>query len=194
MSALLSRFLLVLVLLLTACAPAEPITVGPDSDRRAARARLAQAAASGPVRLDLNTAPTTAEVALTPEEIALAAARGVRGLPVAFSTDRGTPTSPRLVLLFDPATRPNPAMICSADVLPPATPSGSPHHLHAVFCADDLPLADARAVAEVPDPAALGRTIWRTTARLFPDDYEESYGFNLFGSRIRLGLSGTFGF
>jgi hypothetical protein len=36
------------------------------------------------------------------------------------------------------------------------------------------------------------RLVWRATARLFPDDYADSYGFDLFG--LRVGLGGSFGF
>ena len=38
------------------------------------------------------------------------------------------------------------------------------------------------------------RLIWRMTGRLVPDDYQQTYGLNVFGGNFGVGLGGTFGF
>lgn len=179
------------LLLAAACAP-DPIALGAGADPRLARSRLAERAAAGPVRLDINATPAMAGGTLTPSEIGEAAARGIRGLPVRFTSEPTAPATSRLVLLFDPVAPASPARICAADLLPPAAPAPDRQRLQAVFCDNGLPLADVTATA--PGGAAPERLIWRTTARLFPDDYADTYGLNLFGSRVRVGVDGTFGF
>jgi hypothetical protein len=176
-------------LALAACAAQGGIELGEGANPRAARARLAEAAATGPVRLALNAPPATTDGALGAEQAAKAAAEGVRGLKVRFSRTAPGPT--RLVLLFDPPTRIGPAAICAADRLPAAAPRGGVR-LHAVFCDGPEPIADAVGESDDRSTAAVSRLIWRTTARLFPDDYADTYGFNLFG--LRVGLGASFGF
>ena len=60
----------------------------------------------------------------------------------------------------------------------------------AVYCQGEQPIAEVRGTVETGGDA-LERSLWVATGRLFPDDYESSYGFNLFGNRISLG--GWFG-
>jgi hypothetical protein len=62
----------------------------------------------------------------------------------------------------------------------------------AAFCDGGRHVADATGEAAGSGPAEARRLVWRTTGRLFPDDYADTYGFNLFG--LRVGLSGAFGF
>jgi hypothetical protein len=166
---------LLAVLAVSACA-APTVRLGPDADPRAARRLLEEAAATGPVRLEVNGPPRAADGALTVPEIAEQAARGVRGLAVRFADVPGTAAgSARLLLLFDP---------------PPA--AEGPLRLQAVFCAGGAALADATATTEGRTRADAERLIWRTTGRLFPDDYPDTYGFDLFGRRA--GVGGTSGY
>lgn len=174
---------------LAACAAQGGIELGGAASPRAARARLAEVAGAGPVPLAVNVLPATTDGALGAEQAAGAAADGVRGLRVRFSpTALG---SARLVLLFDPPAGIGPAAVCAADDLPAAAPRGGVR-LHAVFCDGPEPIADAAGESRDRSTAAVSRLIWRTAARLFPDDYADSYGFNLFG--LRVGLGASFGF
>jgi hypothetical protein len=174
---------------LAACAAQGGIELGEAANPRAARARLAEAAGTGPVPLTFNALPATTDGGLSAEQAAEAAADGVRGLKVRFSPTAPGPT--RLVLLFDPPTGIGPAAICAADALPAAAPRGGAR-LHAVFCDGAAPIADAAGESRNRSTAAVSRLIWRTAARLFPDDYADTYGFNLFG--LRVGLGASFGF
>ena len=64
------------------------------------------------------------------------------------------------------------------------------------ICADEALSSsddDATAAAEGRTRADAERLVWRTTGGLFPDDYPETYGFDLFGRRVGVGAGGTFG-
>jgi hypothetical protein len=177
---------------LAACAAA-PARLGPDADPRAARRLLEEAASAGPVRLEANGPPRVGDGALTVPEIAEQAARGVRGLDVRFAEQAQSTGPARLLLLFDPPPGGlQPRLACGADALPPPVPEG-PLQLQAVFCEGGAAVADATATAEGRTRADAERLIWRTAGRLFPDDYAETYGFDLFGRRVGVGAGGTFG-
>ncbi|HEX6012328.1 MAG TPA: hypothetical protein VFY87_11110 [Geminicoccaceae bacterium] len=182
-----------LVLGLVACTAA-PARLGPDADPRAARRLLEEAASAGPVRLELNRPPSTSDGAMTVAQVAEQAARGVRGLEARFAEQAESTDLARLLLLFDPPPGGlQPRLACGAEALPPPVPEG-PLRLQAVFCDGGAAVADATAVAEGRTRADAERLIWRTTGRLFPDDYPETYGFDLFGRRVGVGVGGTFGY
>jgi hypothetical protein len=182
-----------LVALGLAACTAPPARLGPEADPRAARQLLEEAAGAGPVRLELNRPPNLSGRAMAVPEIAEQAARGVRGLDVRFA-EQAAPADPaRLLLLFDPPPGGlQPRQACRADALPPPAPEGR-LRLQAVFCEGGAAVADATAAAEGRTRADAERLIWRTTGRLFPDSYPESYGFDLFGRRAGIGAGGTFG-
>lgn len=179
------RSVLAVVLLLAGCAAVEPAIVGPfPGDAAAARARLVEARQAGEIRLEVRGAPA----GLPPSRVAALAATGISGLDVRFAPDAG-PAEPRLVLQFGAG---DPDQLCAS---PPAPgPTRLPLRLAAAFCDGGQALAALAATAASAEPAAAERLVWRTTDRLFPDDYEERYGLRLFGDRIRLGLGGSFGF
>jgi hypothetical protein len=183
-----------LVLAVAACA-APPVRLGPDADPQAARRLLEEAAAAGPVRLEVNRPPRTADGGtLTVPEIAEQAARGLRGLDARFAEPPAAAGPARLLLLFDPPPGGlQPRLACGADALPTPAPVG-PLRLQAVFCEGGAAIADATAAAEGRTRADARRLVWRTTGRLFPDDYPETYGFDLFGRRVGVGVGGTFGY
>lgn len=186
-------FLRVLPVLALAACSTPDVALGPDSDPGLARNQLREAAAQGPVRLEVNGLPATTGGALSAEAVARAAAQGVVGIPVTFAEDPALPVAPRLVLLFDPGPNPvDPDFACSRQALPAVVPSSGPLELQAVFCSAPLAVASAKAASEERTPAAAERLIWRTTRTLFPDDYDETYGFNLFGWRVRPGASASF--
>lgn len=168
-------------LLLTAlggCSQA-PVTLGPDSDPRVARELLVGAARSGLVRFEVNKLPGGADGTLTIDEVAAEAARGIQGLNVRF--EPSLPPSPgpglgaRLLLLFDPPPEILVRTACIA-ANPPAPVAQSPAKLQALFCDGGTFIADATTAAEGDSVAQTRRMIWRTTAQLFPDDYQNTYG------------------
>jgi hypothetical protein len=177
---------------LVGCAAPTPVRPGPEADTGAARALLAEAAAAGPVRLEANALPATRGGALTERGVESAAARGVRGLDVRFAQPPEASGPARLLLLFDPPPGPRPTQACNAAELPAPLPTGLPLRLRAVFCNGGGYVADAEATASGRTRGEVERLIWRTTGALFPDDYPDSYGVDLFGHRV--GFSGSFGF
>jgi hypothetical protein len=172
-------------LLVAGCAAVEPEIAGPfPADAAAARERLVAARAAGEVRLEVRDAPPT----LPPARVAALAATGISALSVTFAVDGGPP-QPRLVLQFGEA---DPYELCTG---PPAVEPGPPPlRLAAAFCDGETTLAALAATAAGPDQGAVDRLVWRTTDRLFPDDYESRYGLHLFGERMRFGLDGSYGF
>jgi hypothetical protein len=187
-------FGLLVVLAVAACA-APTVRLGSDADPRAARRLLQEAAAKGAVRLEVNGPPRAADGTLNVPEIAEQAARGVQGLAVRFvDVPDAAAGSAWLILVFDPPPGGlRPRLACGADALPPPAPEG-PLRLQAVFCESGAAVADATAATDGRTRADAERLIWRTTGRLFPDDYPETYGFDLFGRRAGIGLGGTFGY
>lgn len=177
---------------LVGCAVPAPARPGPDADTGAARALLVEAADAGPVRLEVNALPATGGGAPARQDVEAAAARGIKGLGVRFAQPPEASGSARLLLLFDPPPGTRPTQACNAAELPAPAPTGVPVRLHAVFCDGGGYVADAEATTSGRTRAEVERLIWRTTRALFPDDYEDSYGFDLFGNRV--GLRGAFGF
>lgn len=176
-------------LVLFACAAVEPDLLGPfPADAAAARGRLVEAHRAGPVRIEVYNAPR----GLPPARVASLAAMGVSGLSVRFAVE-DAPPQPRLVLRFGGGEAD--ALCTAPEVEPePGTEVGAPLRLVAAFCDGRTAIAALTGIAAGPDAAAVERLVWRTTDRLFPDDYEDRYGLRLFGDRIRIGLSGEFGF
>ncbi|MEK0086081.1 hypothetical protein [Benzoatithermus flavus] len=182
---------ILLLLGLAGCASRSPVELGRDADPRAARARLAEAARQGPVRLEVNGLPRTTDGSLAVTDVLKQAARGITGLEVRFAPPTEAVGTARLVLLFDPPQVAGAARVCSASTLPEPRPGAEPLRLRAVFCDGGAYLADATGTTTDRSKAGVERLIWRTTGRLFPDDYQESYGFHLLGNRI--GFSGRLG-
>ena len=106
----------------------------------------------------------------------------MRGLAVRFEPDPAA-RGPRLALWFAPPPGATAAAACRPGPMPGAPGVG----LLAVYCDAAGPIAEVASVAPAGDPDAAARLIWRSTALLFPDDYADSYGLDLFGWRVRLG-------
>lgn len=170
---------------------ASPVRLGPAADPGRTRSLLAEAAAAGPVRLELNALPATEGGTLDRRAIAAAAARGARGLAVRFAEPPAATGPARLLLVFDPPQGLSASAVCNAPALPAPARAGGPTRLLAVFCDGGGYVADATAEATGRSPEEIERLVWRTTARLFPDDYAETYGFDLFGNRV--GIRGSLG-
>lgn len=166
---------------LVACAREPPVEVIAGGSPAEARRQLAQVAARGPVPIRVVYAlerPTVPEVAAL-------AARGVSGLAVRFAADADQ-AGGRLVVALDGLA--TPGSICADPPPGPAEP-GAP--LLAAWCDGELVVARVQGPGG-RDPVLRERSVWRATARLFPDDYADTYGWNLFGLRITIG--GSFGF
>ncbi|HET6469371.1 MAG TPA: hypothetical protein VFG43_13440 [Geminicoccaceae bacterium] len=177
---------------LVACAAEPALRTTPESSYAAARRLLVERAAAGPVQVEIERPPAALGAAgPARQEIARLAAEGVRGLRPTL-TPEPVP-GPTLVLAFDTSPVVSGTAVCAGE-RPPLVPAPPGEvRLRAVFCDGGLPVAETLGVAEA-SPAAVERLIWRSTALLFPDDYPERYGFNLFGDRLRFGLGGSFGF
>ena len=107
----------VVLVALTGCA-AQPVKLGPDSDPKVARELLADAARAGPVRLEVNGLPSTADTPTTAAHLGEQAARGIRGLNVHFDPTPAATGSARLVLVFDPPANLRPRAVCAASAPP----------------------------------------------------------------------------
>ena len=169
--------------LLAGCAREPPVVVEPGSDPAEARRQLAAAAPAGPVPFVLwrvEDRPSEAEAAAL-------AARGVSGLAVRFAPGPPSSGGRRLVVALDGLEEP--AAICAGAARSASDPTA--RAVLAAWCDGDRPVARVRLPAAV-DRVERERALWRATARLFPDDYAETYGWNLFGLRVTIG--GSFGF
>jgi len=159
----------------------EPVpSLEPQSDPAEARRQLAAVAAAGRVPvvvLRVEERPSEAEAAAL-------AARGLRGLDVRFAPVPPTATGRRLVLALDGLAEPE--RICTGADRPDPGPIDRP--LLAAWCDGERPVARLR-LAGLRDRVERERAVWRAVDRLFPDDYPETYGWNLFGLRVTIGAS-----
>lgn len=164
-----------LALVLAGCAGTPRAQLEPGSNVREARSLLAAAASAGPVLVTW-----TGEPPLSPPDLLAAVERGVTGMAV-----RATSTGEaqrRFVFRFAPAAGP----ICGGEGFrPPATGD-----VQAAFCDGERTVSVA-SVGRGRDSDAT-RLIWQLTGRLVPDDYTDTYGFDLFGNRITFGAGVSF--
>ncbi len=178
-------FLFPLFLLLAGCLlPPQPVDV--VGDPSTARALLVARLREGPVPTVIRGGLET----LPPERLAEAAAAAVPALEPDFRPRSQPPAEDAyLLIVLHGGEAPLPRQLCR-DANRLSTEFAE--RVAAAWC------EKARTVAavELPtgDPGARGveRAVWRAMAALFPDDYADTYGFDLFGQRITIG--GTFGF
>ncbi len=179
------RALAPLLLLLAGCvaAPGPVATVGEPST---ARALLMARAEAGPVPLVIHGTLRN----LSAEEMATAAAKGVRAIDVRLRPrPEPPPEGPYLLLVLREAGRPLPREACRQG----ETLAGEvAEAVVAAWCEEDRTVAAVEVPSGEPAAAAVERAVWRAMAALFPDDYADTYGLDLFGQRITIG--GTFGF
>lgn len=173
-------------LVLASCAGEPQIQRLPGAADVSARGLLAEAAKAGPVPALILGAPAT----LPPARVAGLAASGISGLDVRFAPIAAPTAGPHLVLLFDPPPALTGREACLATASDGAT--GERPRLAAVFCRGGEPVAEVEGSAAGPGTRAVERLVWQSAARLFPDDYADTYGLNLFGWRLTFG--GAFGF
>ena len=169
----------VVLVVLSGCA-AQPVRLGPDSDPKVARELLADAARAGPVRLEVNGLPSTADAPTTAAHLGEQAARGIRGLNVHFDPTAAATGSARLVLVFDPPTNLRPRAVCAASAPLLPQESSPPARVQAIFCDGGTFIADSTTTAAGATLADIDRIVWRVAGTLFPDDYPQSYGIRSF--------------
>lgn len=166
---------LVLFILLPLAACAATVTGSPLGDRYAARRALTALADEGSVPL------VTLGISVDPQ----IAADAVPALDVAFKPVT-TGTGGSRVVLWKGAPIDGTA---DAACAPGAEEPGPPDRLLGVFCEGGLAVAQASVDLGTDEPDDATR---RVIAYLFPDDYPETHGLELFGIKLRLG--GTVGF
>ncbi len=178
-------FLPLLFLLLAGCLlPPQPVdSIG---DPSTARALLVARAAEGPVPMVLRGELESLPI----RRIAETAAGAVRGLAVRFDPAATTPKEGAYLLLVLHGGRgPLPRGLCrEADRLP----VDFAERVAAAWCEGERTVAAVDLPTAEPVGAAVERAIRRAVTALFPDDYADTYGFDLFGRRITIG--GSFGF
>ncbi len=174
----------VLLVLLVGCTGPQP-PVAREGDAGEARALLMARAGEGPVPLVILGAPE----GLSRSWIARQAARGVRGLDLRFEPVSQVPSRGSFVVLaWLPEPHVEPRRLCRLRV----PGSGAAVYLHAAFCEGERPIAALSLELSGSSREATRRRIWRAMQLLFPDDYADRYGLDLFGLRLTVG--GTFGF
>ncbi len=181
-----SRGLLpLLFLLLAGCLP-PPQPVDSIGDPATARALLVARAAEGSVPMVLRGELE----ALPARRIAETAARAVRAVEVRFAAVTAIPAEGSyLLLVLHGGREPLPRRLCrEADRLPVDVAE----RVAAAWCEGERTVAAVDPAIAEPTAAAVERAIRRAMAALFPDDYADIYGFELFGMRITIG--GSFGF
>jgi hypothetical protein len=160
-------------------------------------ARRALAAAARPVLLVLTGNPFDMDEARLNALVSSEMAAGVTGMSTEFTTSpaRAAAPDPRLVLILDPMTEPAPAALCAAPAAAPTAPASDRLRIVGAFCQGDQPLGTAREEGAVTGPTdqRFRRLLWRTAGQLFPDEYEQTYGFGILPRSFDFGLGGSFG-
>ncbi len=174
-----------LFLLLAGCVTSPP-PVASRGEPSTARALLVARAERGPVPMVLEGRPAN----LSAERLAEAAAKGVRAVDVVFVPQPAPPEKGAyLLLVLHGREGELPAGLCRN---PRALATGFAERIAAAWCEDGRTVAAVDVPAEEPTAPAVERALWRAMAALFPDNYADTYGLDLFG--LRVGIRGTFGF
>lgn len=180
----------------TACQTAGDLEQPVDSNPRAARQALARLAADGSavpviIRGDLAGLATAERNRL----VTSALGDGVRGMDVRFEVlAAGRAPDERLVVELNPV-RPGVGVgPCSADVPLLREPPPGTERILAAFCRGDEPLAMAAGTVTEAGERSRRRLLWRIAQTLFPDDYEDTYGFDVLPDWLGIGVGGSFGF
>jgi len=120
-----------------------------------------------------------------------AMAAGVTGASVDFTTDpsQAAAPEPRLVVVLNPAGDPPGSAACSNPTLLQTLPAADELRVLAAFCdgADPLGSVEAHDAVSGPTDRRFERLLWRTASALFPDDYEQTYGFGLLPNQFDFG-------
>ena len=166
----------------------------PDAQNQARRALVA---AEEPVLLVLEGNPFEMDQARLNGLISHEMAAGVSGMRTSFPTSPAPAAAPEphLVVILNPQSEPAPATACAAPGSVATVGASEPLRIVAVFCRDDQVLGATRSEAAVGGPTdqRFRRLLWRTAYQVFPDDYEDTYGFGILPRSLDFGLGGSFG-
>ncbi|MEZ5834334.1 MAG: hypothetical protein R3D03_01185 [Geminicoccaceae bacterium] len=170
-------FSLMVAVLVAGCSSTPAPAVVDGSDTIEARRLLTEAANSGPVTLIVLDEPG----GMSLDHIADAIESGIRGVTVRLlpvTNDAGDEWADAVYVAYIAGTGGGPACGRSAGA------HGRGFRL--ALCHGERSVA---VVASGPDAGPVTeRELWQASARLFPDDYVDSYGFGWFGDRISLGV------
>ncbi|WGF87319.1 hypothetical protein [Marinivivus vitaminiproducens] len=179
--------------LLSACASSAEVARPPQDQARVARVRLEDAASQGPVLLEVHGnafgQSETARNAGLVENLS----KGVRYYSVAFTTDPAQVADKRLrtVAVLNPLVALGSQEVCNGNAVGDRAIAPGRVDLLLVSCDETRPLASARGSTEAtgPDDDRYARLIWQTADALYPDDYDNRYGFGWFpGVNIGAGV------
>jgi hypothetical protein len=160
-------------------------------------ARRALAAAEEPVMMTVVGNPFTMDEVRLNALISTELAEGISGMSTQFTTspERAAAPDPRVVVVLNPLSDPAPETLCRAPDSIPTGPATDRLRIVAAFCQGDQVLGFARTEDAVAGPTdqRFRRLLWRTAKALFPDDYEETYGFGLLPRWLDFGVRGSIG-
>jgi hypothetical protein len=160
-------------------------------------ARRALAAAEEPVLMTVVGNPFAMDQARLNALVSAELAEGISGLSTQFtsSPERAAAPDPRVVVVLNPLSEPAPETLCTAPDAITSGPATDQLRIVAAFCQADQVLRFARAEDDVASPTDQNfrRLLWRTAKILFPDDYEETYGFGILPRWLDFGVGGSIG-
>jgi hypothetical protein len=160
-------------------------------------ARRALAAAEEPVLMTVVGNPFAMDEARLNALVSTELAAGISGMSTQFTTspERAAAPDPRVVVVLNPLTDPVPEMLCVAPDTIATAPATDRLRIVAAFCQGDQVIGLARTEDAVASPTdqRFRRLLWRTATTLFPDDYEQTYGFGILPRWLNLGVQGSFG-
>jgi hypothetical protein len=160
-------------------------------------ARRALSAAEQPVLVTAVGNPFAMDQARLNALISTELAAGIRGMNAQFtaSPERAAAPDPRVVVVLNPLRDPAPQTLCGAGDTIATEPASGRLRVVAAFCRGDQAIQTARTEEDVAGPTdqRFRRLLWRTATTLFPDDYEQTYGFGILPRWLDLGIQGSFG-
>ena len=160
-------------------------------------ARRALAAAEEPVLVTVFGNPFAMDEARLNALISAELAEGISGMSAQFTTapERAAAPEPRVVAVLNPLSEPAPETLCAAPDAIATGPATQVLRILAALCHGDQALGVARTEDAVAGPTdqRFRRLLWRTAKTLFPDDYEETYGFGILPRWLDLGIGGSIG-
>jgi hypothetical protein len=160
-------------------------------------ARRALAAAEEPVMMTVVGNPFAMDEVRLNALISTELAEGISGMSAQFTTspERAAAPDPRVVVVLNPLSDPAPETLCTVPDSIPTGPATDRLRIVAAFCQGDQVLGFARTEDAVAGPTdqRFRRLLWRTAKALFPDDYEETYGFGILPRWLDFGIRGSIG-
>jgi hypothetical protein len=167
-------------------------TVTSDGGVSNTRQTLIERAEQGPVMAVVLGNPFGMDETRLDQTVTQAMAAGITGMSADFTTNPGTAAAPepRLVVLLNPSGDPTGSAACRSPTLVRTLPGGDDLRVLAAFCNGADPIGSVEAHDQVSGPTdrRFERLLWRTASALFPDDYEQTYGFGLLPNSFDFGF------